>query len=345
MNVIHVAGTKGKGSTCAFVESFLLAHRARTGSPLRVGLYTSPHLICHCERIRIDSKPLSKELFAQYSFEIFDKFSIRANSGPTYLQLLTLLSFHVFIREGVNTAIYETHHGGENDATNFIQHPLVTSITSLGLDHIKSLGPTLKEVAWHKGGIFKAGAHAFSAPQPDDALQVLNKRAAEKGAPLEVVNIDASIPGIQQLPSVQQLNCSLARRITDTSLARRGFDRLTQQDVVSGIQNFTWPGRFQIIKGPQHGIWFLDGAHNELSIGVAAEWYMTESLRMQYVLVLCAVNITLTSHRAATKRVLIFAHISENRDGFKMLQMLAQNPRLELGQVIVTTYSALGMAI
>src|ERR1700694_5719103 len=169
LNIIHVAGTKGKGSTCAFVESFLRVHGERTGFPQKTGLYTSPHLIYPEERIRINFEPISKDLFAKYFFEVCEGLSQHSSddseSVPRYLQLYALLSFHTFIREGVDVAVYETHHGGEYDATNVVEKPVVSVITPIDEDHVDQLGPSVANIAWHKAGILKAGAPAFSALQ------------------------------------------------------------------------------------------------------------------------------------------------------------------------------------
>jgi folylpolyglutamate synthase len=177
-----VAGTKGKGSTCAFIDSFLRAHAKRTGFPKRVGLYTSPHLIHPEERIRVNFKPLQRELFAKYLFEVDDILSKKGprdfDPRPRYLQLLALLAFHTFIKEGVDAAIVETHHGGEYDSTNVIDKPVVTVVTTLGIDHIIQLGSSIESIAWHKAGIFKSGAPAFAAPQESGAADALCTRAS-----------------------------------------------------------------------------------------------------------------------------------------------------------------------
>lgn len=137
MNIIHVSGTKGKGSTCAFTRSFLRAHGVRTGYPKRIGLYTGPHLQCVRERIQIDDHPVPEDMFTRYFFEVWDRImpqevehDLSATRQPRYLQFLALLAFHTFIRQEIEAAIFEVHHGGEYDATNVIQNPVVTGITS-----------------------------------------------------------------------------------------------------------------------------------------------------------------------------------------------------------------------
>lgn len=289
LNVIHVAGTKGKGSTCAFVESFLRVHGKRTGFPKKTGLYTSPHLIYPEERIRINFEPLSKDLFAKYFFEVCDGLSQRysddSESTPRYLQLFALLSFHAFIRERVDVAIYETHHGGEYDVTNVIQEPVVTAITPVDEDHINQLGPSIENIAWHKAGVFKAGAPAFSALQQSSVVKVLQNRADKKGVALKFVNLDSDLPenAPQLKPEVLRTNCSLARAVSDAFLERKASEKpscLTSQDIFLGVEGFSWRGRFQIIRDGDR-IWFLDGAHNKLSVKIAARWFVETGCELQ----------------------------------------------------------------
>ncbi|KAF0645946.1 hypothetical protein FPSE5266_08102 [Fusarium pseudograminearum] len=214
LNIIHVAGTKGKGSTCAFIESFLRAHGESTNFPRKTGLYTSPHLIFPEERIRINFQPIARDLFAQYFFQVWNALTTDDNGSssecsqtlPRYLQLIALVSFHAFIKEGVDAAIFETHHGGEYDATNVIEHPVATVITPLGMDHINQLGPNIGNIAWHKAGIFKHGSIALSSPQePFVAGEVLRNRAFEKGVKVHFVENDPCLPeDVPQLrPDVQ----------------------------------------------------------------------------------------------------------------------------------------------
>lgn len=276
LNVIHVAGTKGKGSTCAYVESILQAHGKRTGFPARIGLYTSPHIIEYTERIRIDAAPLSEEKFAENFFEIWDRLRLQhSKDGPRSLQLLALLSYHTFIKEQVDVAIYETHHGGEYDVTNIIEEPVVTAITSIGLDHVKELGPTIENIAWHKGGIFKQGAHAISAPQVPEVARVLTDRAAEKENSLQFVEVSEDLTDIR-VPS-QRINASLARAACLEFIRRQhATHALSLSDIQCGVENFAWPGRFQTIQR-RNILWCLDGAHNPMSGSEAANWFGTLS--------------------------------------------------------------------
>ena len=276
LNVVHVAGTKGKGSTCAFVSSFLKMHGQRTGFPRKIGLYTSPHLKCIQERVQINSEPISETLFAKYLFEVWDKLSC-CDSKPRYLQLLMLVAIHAFIAEGVDAAVFETHNGGQYDATNIVERTVVSGITPIGMDHIAQLGPTIENIAWHKAGVFRKDALAFSAPQEPEVIEVLNQRAKEKGAILTFIDdtdplLPTNAPALK--PEVQKTNASLALALCNGFLKSKlpGQPGLTSPDIVKGVEQFFWLGRYQqIVDEPYQ--WFLDGAHNDLSVQKAAEWF------------------------------------------------------------------------
>jgi folylpolyglutamate synthase len=266
------------------VDSFLRAHGKRTGFPRKVGLYTSPHLIHPEERIRINFQPLRKDLFAKYFFEVEDVLSRNEEQGlgtrPRFLQLFALFCIHTFIREGVDAAIFETHHGGEYDSTNVFEKPVVTAITTLGLDHVKQLGSSLESIAWHKAGIFKSGALAFASPQEPEAAKMLRKRASDLGVKLEFVDREPSLADhlMHLEPDVQRTNCSLALAVVRSFLDKTtdSNTKLSSSDINQGIENFSWPGRFQTIV-QDHFHWFLDGAHNEMSVVIAAKWFFDVS--------------------------------------------------------------------
>ncbi|KOS40531.1 hypothetical protein ACN38_g8616 [Penicillium nordicum] len=297
-------------------------------------MYTSPDLQCIRERIQIDDQPIPENLFTQYFFEVWETLT-SPDTGtttaipkqPRYLQLLALLAFHTFIRENVDAAIFETHHGGEYDATNVIRKPIVTGITSLGMDHVAQLGPTVEDVAWHKAGIFKPGAPAFSAVQESGPDAVLRKRATERNTDLTFVSPSTTLPDNRRVLSapVQRLNCSLALQLTETFLRLKDSEHtLDADDISNGVNNFSWMGRFEIIN-KDCSQWFLDGAHNTLSLEQAAEWFSKN------------VNVT----DAPKHRVLIFSHFSEERDGVTLLECLAHalsEHNAKPDHVIFTTY-------
>ncbi|KAJ2920152.1 hypothetical protein MD484_g370, partial [Candolleomyces efflorescens] len=182
LNVVHITGTKGKGSTSAFVDSIL-----RSAKPdWKVGLYTSPHLVAVRERIRINGQPISEELFTKYFFEVWDR--LQSNTAralestsvmPGYFRFITLLAFHTFLECKVDATVLEVGVGGTYDSTNVVPKPVVTGVTALGIDHVGVLGKTLEEIAWQKGGIFKEGVPAHTVSQPSSALEVLRRRSQE----------------------------------------------------------------------------------------------------------------------------------------------------------------------
>lgn len=203
---------------------------------------------------------------------------------PRSLQLLALVSLHAFIREGVEAAVIETHHGGEYDATNVVEKPVATVVTSLGMDHAAQLGPGIENIAWHKSGIFKPGACAFSAGQEESAADAIRRRAAEKGVDVQFVADDESLPGDapQLRPDVQRMNCALAVAAVRSFVEAKApgeVGPLLPADIQRGIEGFSWPGRFQVIPDGSFQ-WFLEGAHNEMSIAKAAEWF-SEVSQMQ----------------------------------------------------------------
>lgn len=231
------------------------------------------------ERICINGEPVSRELFTTRFFEVWDKLPDHATpilDIPRYLQLLALLSFHIFIKERVDVAIYETHFGGEFDATNVIRTPVVTAVTSIGLDHVRLLGPTIEKVAWHKAGIFKPGSPAISTLQESAVITVLQQRAAEKGIRLEFVGVDSTLPtdATALKPQVQRSNCSLALAVVRTWLSVKAPEAQshTKDFLTGGLEHFFCPGRYQQIND-RNCQWFLDGAHNELSVQHAVQWF------------------------------------------------------------------------
>lgn len=280
LNIIHVTGTKGKGSTCAFTQSILKQYQPKIQ---KIGLYTSPHLKSVRERIRINGQPIAEDLFTKYFFEVWDKLSNTKSSEaefphmgpeikPMYFKYLTILSFHVFMKEGIDTAIYEVGVGGEFDSTNIIEKPTAAGVSALGIDHTFMLGNTITEIAWNKGGIFKNGAKAFTVTQEPDAMKVLEDRAKEKKVDLTVVDetvVDGyklGIPG-----SFQAQNAALAVSLANEHLHRLGIE-VDNEKTKEGLEKTFWPGRCQIIKEDEI-TWFIDGAHTKESIDASSGWF------------------------------------------------------------------------
>ncbi|XP_028269053.1 folylpolyglutamate synthase, mitochondrial-like [Parambassis ranga] len=300
LNIIHVTGTKGKGSTCAFAESVLRNNGFRTG------FYSSPHLVHVRERIRINGWPISKGLFTKAFWETYEQLEETKDSHggtmPFYFQFLTLLAFRVFLKEQVDLTVIEVGIGGQYDCTNIIRKPWVCGITSLGLDHCSLLGDTTEKIAWQKAGIFKPGVPAFTVRQQPGSLKVLQRRAEEIGCPLSVC------PDLEQYEAVvgpvrlglagahQRLNASLALQLSFSWLqhheAKKTGDSLTsvpaacrlssQTDsfllgtaTLKGLQETEWLGRSQTLRRGSV-TYYLDGAHTTASIQSCVCWFREE---------------------------------------------------------------------
>jgi len=174
-------------------------------------------------------------------------------------------------------AVYETHLGGEYDATNIISAPVVTAITSIEMDHVSLLGPDIQNIAWHKAGILKAGSLAFPTVQQEEVTTVLNKRAVDKGVMLTYVDIGSVLPADTAAlkPTGQRSNCSLALAVVRAWLIEKvpkEQNGIKDDVITQGIMQFSWPGRFQQIND-RNCQWFLDGAHNESSLPYAVRWF------------------------------------------------------------------------
>lgn len=301
--MIHVAGTKGKGSVCAYVSSILTRHGCSRPHPQKVGLLTSPHLIAVRERIRLDGKPLSEALFARYFFEVHDALShpspsasldpdgAEPGSKPIYARYVTLLALHVFLREGVDAAVVETGVGGEYDATNVVERPVAVGISTLGIDHVFVLGDTVGKIAWHKAGIMKTGCAAFAVEQVafPEAEPVLLARAEEKGVDLKIVKEDPRLKGVGVKPDAafQRRNASLAVALAVEALrtidpewwaGEFGEGRQREELPVAfreGIEQYVWRGRCEVKE--EEGVrWLIDGAHTTDSLRMAARWFAGE---------------------------------------------------------------------
>lgn len=241
------------------------------------------------ERIQINNEPLSEEDFAKYFFQTWDRLedSARAqgrptdkSAKPTYFRFLTLMAFHTYMSEEVDTAIIECGIGGEYDSTNIIVSPTVTGITSLGIDHVAMLGETVEEIAWHKAGIMKPGAPAFTVPQPPGAHEVLQQRAAAKSVTLKVAQPDQSLRAIPLglAGDFQVSNASLAIRVASAALLALGLPAAVPgsplpEEFLRGLREVRWPGRCET-RHEKNIIWHIDSAHTLESIQAAATWFV-----------------------------------------------------------------------
>lgn len=276
----HIAGTNGKGSTAAFLESIL----RRAG--FRTGLYTSPHLERINERMRINGEEIGDESFAAIFArlqalieELLAAHKLRAH--PTYFECVTAMAFECFARERVEFGVFEVGLGGRLDATNILS-PAVTVITRIDFDHENFLGHSLKEIASEKAGILKPKVPVIVAAQRPEAREVILTRAEQLHCPVmetarafqisqessqngffhahvkelpsgDSFDIAPSLPGRFQLQNA--LNALAAARY----LAKRGF-RISTSDITEGISKTAWPGRLEKLQSSPDV--YLDGAHN-----------------------------------------------------------------------------------
>ncbi|KAG2154928.1 FolC bifunctional protein [Suillus bovinus] len=284
LNVIHITGTKGKGSTGAFTESILRA--ARPG--WKTGLYTSPHLVAVRERIRINGEPLSEEQFTHYFFEVWNLLQNTQCAVatipfmPNYFRYLTLMAFYTFYQLKVDATILEVGIGGRSDSTNIVPKPVVTGVTALGYDHTRILGEKLSQIAYHKGGIYKEGVPALTVQQPEEGIVELGVCAAEKRASQFTI-IDAlssTIPlGMFCLAGDhQRSNAGLAVQLVHTFLSIK--DQSLPASFMDGLKNAHWPGRCQTVLDPklEATAWFLDGAHTKESLACCLEWFVSPAV-------------------------------------------------------------------
>lgn len=210
------------------------------------------------------------------------------------------MSYHAFIQEKVDIAIYEVGVGGEYDSTNIVDAPAVTGISALGIDHTFTLGDTIDKIAWNKAGIQKLDAPSFTVSQPPEAMEVVKSRAEEKNVKsLTVITEDARLAGVQVKPDApfQRSNASLAIALTETVLQKFNsqFKPSTTglpQEFVEGLETMVWRGRCET-KLEENITWFVDGAHTDDSIKVASKWFSDESSK-EYAQCPAQVNRPLT---------------------------------------------------
>ncbi|MBY0505423.1 MAG: bifunctional folylpolyglutamate synthase/dihydrofolate synthase [Bryobacteraceae bacterium] len=269
---VHVAGTNGKGSTCAMIESAL----RRKG--LSTGLYTSPHFVDPTERIQLNGKPISEAQFSDVFHEMHHVAEALIKRGeldmhPTYFESLTLMAFLVFRQARVNTVVLETGLGGRLDATNVVT-PVLSVITAIDFDHMQWLGDTIELIATEKAGIIKPGVPVVVAHQRPEARLPMERAAIEHQAALldvdqwrmQVDSLDAH-GGTFTLTHHDvklEVHCPLAgeHQLRNAATAAVSLHQLglTPQEIFDGIGQAQWPGRLERIH--QRPDVILDGAHN-----------------------------------------------------------------------------------
>jgi dihydrofolate synthase / folylpolyglutamate synthase len=252
--VIHVAGTNGKGSVCAMIDSILRAQKYRTG------LFTSPHLVTFRERIRVNGEMISEDAVANGLTAIRDL--VRSwDPHPTFFEIATALALKHFSDTTIDIAILETGLGGRLDATNAVQSD-VSVITLIDFDHQQWLGQSLREIATEKAGIIKSKIPVVSAPQAPDAEKVIRTRAAECEAPLQFVNDSYQKTSLGLSGEYQKQNAALA--IAALRAAKVDID---DSSIARGLASVDWPARFQ--RWDERIV--IDGAHNPAAAHILAE--------------------------------------------------------------------------
>jgi dihydrofolate synthase/folylpolyglutamate synthase len=285
LQAVHVAGTKGKGSTCVMIASALQT------AGYRAGLFTQPHLHTFRERIQINGRLIGEEEMVTLLEK--QRPSIEELPDPSTFEIMTALAFQYFAEQEVDYAVIETGLGGRLDTTNVL-NPLVTAITSISYDHTYILGHTLEEIAGEKAGIIKEGKPVVCAPQRPEALEVIARTSQQRNAPLTLVGRDwlwerteAHLEGqglrvTCQMPDAEGLmprgataeywvpflgpyqlvNATTAIATLD-QLYRQGID-ISQEQVTEGLKTARWPGRLEILG--RNPLLVVDGAHNVDSV-------------------------------------------------------------------------------
>jgi len=277
--VIHVAGTKGKGSTSALCAAGLQA------AGYTVGLYTSPHLLDYVERIQINGAPISHEQLIDLVEEI--KPFVAKIEKLTTFEITTALAFMAFAKHGVSAAVFEVGLGGRLDATNIVT-PKVSVITSLSYDHMAVLGNTLALIAGEKAGIIKPGVPVVSSPQKDEAWGVLERVARENNAELKLVGKDVKFELIESSLDGQEFRIQNSREAFKipllgshqienaatayTALKASGIP-ITDQQIQKGFSQVKWSARFEVVRRDPPVI--FDSAHNQDSFAKLSETLQT----------------------------------------------------------------------
>lgn len=284
LTVIHVAGTNGKGSFCAMLDSVL-----RTAGK-KVGLYTSPYIRFFNERMCIDGEPISDEELAELTSDV-RLIADRMTDKPTEFELITAIAFEYFKRHACDVVILEAGMGGRLDSTNVIRNPLLSVITGIALDHTAYLGDTIEKIAAEKAGIIKDHAPVLYGGDNIAAEAVIRSVAEQKGSEYdsvpyaELVNIRPALDGtlfdfggykdlqISLLGLYQPRNAALV--VTAVERLRREGMAISENALRQGLSSAVWHGRFELLcRCP---LLFFDGAHNPQGIAAA-----TESIRTYF---------------------------------------------------------------
>ena len=267
--IIHVAGTKGKGSTCAMVESICLH------AGLKTALFTSPHLVRINERFRVCGKAVGDDVLKAH----FDKVWATLEEHQVtlgYFFFLTLLAYDIFSKTAVDVLIIEVGLGGRYDSTNILSRKTACAVTQLDYDHMEFLGDTIDLIASEKAGIFMQDTPAFTVDsQEPAAMEVLRKEAQQKGVSLNVLApLDKKEYVLGMAGEHQLYNAALAKALCEASLGTK----ISEEAVKEGLRTATLAGRNQVFER-QGRVFYLDGAHTPKSMETCLAWF--ESLNVE----------------------------------------------------------------
>lgn len=278
LKFVHIAGTNGKGSTCAFIESILRQAGYKTG------LFTSPFLTRFNERIKVNGQDIDDSELAELVEEL-KPYVEACEEHPKEFEIVTVLGIMYFAKQNCDVAVMEVGMGGAFDYTNVIDTPEVAIITAIGLDHTKQLGSTLTEIAKVKAGIIKNGGDVVIYGGDPDVNKVFSDTCREKNAALYVTQKDKVKLISSDLTSCTFNFCeyknvriplagiyqpyNAATAITAARILQNKGYNITDDDIVSGLENVVWKGRFELLR--QNPDFILDGAHNPHAVRATVE--------------------------------------------------------------------------
>lgn len=273
LKFVHVAGTNGKGSTVAYISSILMA------SGYKTGIYISPYIERFTERIKINSEEIPGEELARLTGFVKDKVDVMLKEGknhPTEFEIITALAFQYYYEKNCDIVVLEVGLGGRFDATNIIDTPLLSVITTISLDHIQWLGDTLEKIAFEKAGIIKENGDVLLYPQPENIAKLFEDVCAERKARLYRVDLSGVKPldyneygqvfdygnyrGLKiSLLGDHQIKNAVTALKTSELLRGKGFI-ITEDTIKNGLLNTRWPGRLEILR--RRPLFIIDGTHN-----------------------------------------------------------------------------------
>ena len=279
LNVIHVAGTNGKGSVCSFISNILKEEG------YKVGLYTSPYLETFTERIRVNGENIPEEDVARIITLIKDKIDIMISEGyssPTEFEIVTAMAFYYYNEQNMDYVVLEVGLGGRYDSTNVIKNPLVSVIVSISLDHIGVLGDTIGKIAYEKAGIIKENGTAIVYKQVKEAEDIIKEVCEKQNAKYIEVNFDDVLVKKSDIYS-QVYDCTIMdEKFNDIEIKLIGEHQvnnsivalnvvkflrdnkninISNESIKNGLLTTKWPGRIEKIM--ENPMFIIDGAHNE----------------------------------------------------------------------------------